>query len=75
MNRSKFYYIAVILLAGFFFRLFLLKYRFVVGFDEVHYLRLGLAAAQNGFADLLHPYWPPAYPALIALFSQIISDG
>ncbi|KAA3612243.1 MAG: hypothetical protein DWQ05_19795 [Calditrichaeota bacterium] len=75
MQSSKFYNITTILLAGFLFRIFLLKYHWVVGFDEVHYLRLGLSAAQNGFSELLHPYWPPTYPILIALFSNFFSDG
>ncbi|KAA3657307.1 MAG: hypothetical protein DWQ10_13615 [Calditrichaeota bacterium] len=75
MQKNKFYNIATILLAGFVFRLFMLKYHWAVGFDEVHYLRLGLSAAQIGIGEFLHPYWPPFYPVLIAIFSKVISDG
>ncbi|MFQ6114337.1 MAG: ArnT family glycosyltransferase, partial [bacterium] len=60
--------VAIIILAvG--FRLFLMQWRFAVGFDEPHYLQLGAAAVLFGWENLLHPYWPPMYPALIACMS------
>ncbi|MCA9732588.1 MAG: glycosyltransferase family 39 protein [Deferribacteres bacterium] len=75
MKTKNLFTIFPILIAGFLFRLFLLKYHWVIGFDEVHYVRLGLSAVQNGFSGMLHPYWPPFYPALIGLLSVLIKDG
>jgi 4-amino-4-deoxy-L-arabinose transferase-like glycosyltransferase len=63
-----------ILLLAFAFRLFLMNWRFAIGFDEPHYLQLGAAAALDGWENLLHPYWPPMYPALIALLSLFSHD-
>ena len=75
MNFLRKNSIAVILLLGFLFRIFLLKFHWTVGFDEVHYLRLGLIGARDGFAAMMHPYWPPFYPFLIMLFSKVIANG
>lgn len=60
--------IAILILA-ILFRLLLMRWRFAIGFDEPHYLQLGAAAALFGWENLLHPYWPPMYPALIGLMS------
>ncbi len=38
-------------------RLFLLKCRFVVSFDEVNYLKLGVSGHLHGLSDVLHTYW------------------
>jgi 4-amino-4-deoxy-L-arabinose transferase-like glycosyltransferase len=61
--------LTAVLILAFAFRLFLMNWRFAIGFDEPHYLQLGAAAALYGWENLLHPYWPPMYPALIALLS------
>ncbi|MDZ7292974.1 MAG: glycosyltransferase family 39 protein [candidate division KSB1 bacterium] len=61
--------LAGIFILGLAFRLVLMNWRFAIGFDEPHYLQLGAAAALHGWENLLHPYWPPMYPALIALLS------
>lgn len=51
-----------------------MNWRFAIGFDEPHYLQLGAAAALHGWKNLLHPYWPPMYPALIALLALFSQD-
>jgi hypothetical protein len=50
--------VRVVLAAGF---------RFAVSFDEAHYLRLAAGFTERGLPGLLHPYWPPGFPAVIAL--------
>lgn len=76
MNRSvqKWLPIATIALVALLFRLLLLRWRFAIGFDEPHYLQLGAAAAIGSWEAVLHPYWPPMYPALVALFSVFSHD-
>lgn len=66
--------LAALLVLALAFRLFLMNWRFAIGFDEPHYLQLGAAAALHGWKNLLHPYWPPMYPALIALLSLFSHD-
>lgn len=70
-NSTK---LLIILALAFGFRLVLMQWRFAIGFDEPHYLQMGAAAVQHGLGALLHPYWPPMYPALVALFSLFGSD-
>lgn len=67
-------HLALMMTLAFVFRLFLMQWRFAIGFDEPHYLQMGAAAALDGWEHLLHPYWPPMYPALVALFSIFSSD-
>jgi len=56
---------------GLLFRLLLMKCRFVVAFDEVNYLKLGVSGYLNGIADVLHAYWTPLLPALISFSCYI----
>ena len=56
------------------FRLLLMHWRFAIGFDEPHYLQLGAAARLWGWQHLLHPYWPPMYPALVAILSMFTAN-
>ncbi|MDZ7265029.1 MAG: glycosyltransferase family 39 protein [candidate division KSB1 bacterium] len=63
-----------IMLLALLFRLFLFRYRFAIGFDEPHYLQLAMSGRLNGLREMCHPYWPPVFPAFIALFSWVISD-
>jgi 4-amino-4-deoxy-L-arabinose transferase-like glycosyltransferase len=39
----------------------------VASFDEPHYLRLAGSFFERGLGGILHPYWPPMYPACIVL--------
>jgi len=48
--------------------------QFVISFDEAHFLRLAGSVSERGIGGLLHPYWPPFYPACIALFNIIVRN-
>lgn len=63
-----------IFLVGFFFRLFLLKFRYVVAFDEVNYLKLGVSGYLEGMYAVFHPYWSPLLPSLISFSCHIFSS-
>ncbi len=52
-------------------RLFFLCFRYVVCFDEVNYLKLGITGAQSGFHQTLHPFWSPFFPFLLSLIFKI----
>jgi len=56
----------ILFLAAMLLRLLLLRFRFAVSFDESHYLRLAGSFFSQGLSGLLHPYWPPLFPMLIA---------
>ncbi len=60
--------------AGFALRLFFLRYRFAVAYDEVNYAKLGVSGYLNGLADILHTYWSPLLPAFITFFCNFFSD-
>ncbi|MFQ5649583.1 MAG: ArnT family glycosyltransferase [bacterium] len=55
-------------------RLFFLRYRFAVAFDEVNYLKLGVSGALHGWSGILHTYWSPLLPAFIKLFCGWFPD-
>lgn len=59
---------------AFLWRLFLVKYRFVVAFDEVNYLKLGVSGYLDGLSAVLHPYWSPLLPSLISFACRIFSS-
>ncbi len=67
-------FLAGITLLAIGFRLFLMRYRFAVTFDEVDYLKLAASGALHGFSKVLHPYWSPLYPFVVALFSKLIPN-
>ena len=67
-------FLMIVFIAGLLFRLWLSRYRFAVGFDEVNYLKLGVSASLYGLSEVLHPYWSPFFPTLIALFASLFSD-
>ena len=55
------------------FRLLLMvQFRFAVSFDEAHYLRLSASIFERGLSGLLHPYWTPFYPGVIA-FTRLMT--
>jgi len=56
------------------FRLFLMKYRFAVSFDEVNYLKLAASGNLEGVKNVLHTYWSPFYPLVVALFSKLVTN-
>lgn len=77
MNDSKKSFdwpFAGLLAAALLFRLFLLKFRFAIGWDEPHYLNLAANFISGNFDGWLHPFWSPMYPALAGLFSGIMPN-
>ncbi len=62
------------LIIGFVIRLFLTRYQEVVSYDEVNYLKLAVYGAIHGIMNVMHTYWSPFYPFIIALFSKISSN-
>lgn len=64
----------IIFLIAFVLRCFLKKFQFAVSFDEVNYLKLAASGAVDGFLNVLHPFWSPLYPFIVALLSEIISN-
>ena len=64
-----------LLVLGILFRIIIMyKSQFAIGFDEAHYLRLAGCFKEQGFSGLLHPYWPPFFPFIIAVTSTIFGD-
>lgn len=63
-----------LMLAGLALRLFFLRYRFAVAYDEVNYAKLGVSGYLNGLSDVLHTYWSPLLPAFIAFFCNFFGD-
>jgi len=73
--EKKEYLILLMLFCGAIaFRLVLMINTYAVGFDEVNYLKLAADARLNGIKYVLHPYWPPFLPIIVALFSYIIPN-
>jgi 4-amino-4-deoxy-L-arabinose transferase-like glycosyltransferase len=66
--------LALLLIFGFVFRLFLLRYRFAIAFDEVNYIKLGVSGHLKGLSAVLHTYWSPLLPTLIAFFCGLFRD-
>jgi len=64
----------ILIVAGLALRLFFLRYRFAVAYDEVNYVKLGVSGYLNGFSDILHTYWSPLLPACIAFFCNFFDD-
>lgn len=52
----------------------ILAFRQAVSFDEPHYLRLAGSFLERGFTGLLHPYWPPFFPLVIAFFKPLTGN-
>jgi len=79
MKNSKFQmqdflFLTVVILLAVGFRLFLMRYRFAISFDEVNYLKLAASGAIKGFSNVLHPYWSPLFPFCVACFSKIVHN-
>jgi len=73
-ERQDLVFLAGITLLAIGFRLFLMRYRFAVTFDEVNYLKLAASGDVHGFSKVLHPYWSPLYPFVVALFSKLVPN-
>ncbi len=65
----------ILLVIAFLFRFFLIPVQSVVSFDEVNYLKLAVYGARQGLPQVLHTYWSPLYPLIIALISKIFSNA
>jgi len=72
-NKYDVVILAGIIVSAILFRLFLIRYRFAVSFDEVNYLKLGISGAKKGIQYIYHPFWSPLYPFVISLFSKLSS--
>lgn len=66
--------LSLILIGAVAFRLIFLTKEVAIGFDEVNYIKLAASGHLNGLNHVLHPYWTPLYPALVALVAYIIPD-
>jgi len=67
-------FLLLIVFAAIVFRLLFMTKAYAIGFDEVNYLKLAASGNINGLNHVFHPYWPPIYPLIVALFSFIIPD-
>jgi 4-amino-4-deoxy-L-arabinose transferase-like glycosyltransferase len=75
IHHKKYAIVGSLFILGLVFRLFLmLTARFAVSFDEAHYLRLGASFLERGLSGLLHAYWPPFFPCMIALVGGVVRD-
>lgn len=62
------------LLAALVFRLFVLRYQYVITPDGVYYAMLGRNLVSGNLKEGLSVYWPPLYPLLVGLSSLIFQD-
>jgi 4-amino-4-deoxy-L-arabinose transferase-like glycosyltransferase len=74
LKYKPLHFIIGIILGGFAFRLFLVRYRFAAAFDEVNYLKLGISGSLNGLSDVFHTYWSPLLPMFISIFCTFFED-
>jgi len=61
-------------LLAFAYRLFLLRYEYVIPSDGVFYATLGKNLVSGNLKEGLSTYWPPLYPLLIGLSSLLFQD-
>jgi hypothetical protein len=74
MSRNDWIFLVLIFAGAILFRILLLTKASAVGFDEVNYLKLAASGRLNGLNHVLHAYWTPLYPLIVALFSYIVPD-
>ena len=74
MRRQDWIKLVSIVILGFFFRLFLMRYRFAACFDEINYLKLAASGSLEGVSHVFHTFWTPFYPFVVSVISRIISD-
>jgi len=73
MDRKKFLVFGLVALA-LLFRVFLLRYRFAVSWDEPHYLQMAASFAAGNWEAFFHPYWSPGLPLWMGLANLLIPD-
>lgn len=73
MNRKKIVIVGLVALA-LLFRLFMLRYRFAVGWDEPHYLQMAASFAAGKWEAFFHSYWSPGLPLWMGLMNLFIPD-
>jgi len=73
MARHKIHLFGLIA-AALLLRLFLLRYRFAVSWDEPHYLQLAASFAAGKWEAFFHPYWSPGLPLWMGLMNLLVSD-
>jgi len=74
LDKSDTIFLIAILSIAFLLRLFLLRYRFVINFDAVNYLKLAASGNMLGLSHVFHSYWSPFYPLVVALFLKISNN-
>ena len=74
MQRSDWIQLGIIVIGAILFRFIFMTNFSAIGFDEVNYLKLAAAGRINGLNHVLHTYWSPFYPLVVALFSYIIPN-
>lgn len=74
MNKREWFFLFLILVGAVLFRLLLMTKAYSIGFDEVNYLKLAASGRINGLNHVLHAYWSPFYPFVVALFAYIVPD-
>ncbi|HHS14103.1 MAG TPA: hypothetical protein ENN03_10115 [bacterium] len=67
----EYFWVGFICLWAVSLRLFLMRYRFALCFDEVNYVKMAASVARESLSQGLHPYWPPLYPMLVGLMAKI----
>ncbi|MDZ7361442.1 MAG: glycosyltransferase family 39 protein [candidate division KSB1 bacterium] len=72
-DRKKLIILGLVALA-LLFRLFLMPYRFAVGWDEPHYLQMAASFAAGNWSGFFHPYWSPGLPLWMGLANLLIPD-
>jgi len=66
--------LVLIMVLGLLFRLFLMRYRWAVGFDEAHYVRMAESMLAGEWQGVFHPYWPPLYAIVTGLFAFLTGN-
>lgn len=66
--------LTICILLAFAYRLFLLRYEYVITPDGVYYAILGKNLISGNLKEGLSAYWPPLYPFLVGLSSLLFKD-
>jgi len=74
MTRRDWFFIILILVGAVLFRFLLMSKVNLVAFDEVNYLKLAASGRINGLNHVLHGYWSPFYPLVVALLAYLVPD-
>ena len=74
MRKKDWLFLMGIVVGAIIFRLIFVANSYVIGFDQVNYLKLAASGKIHGLNHVLHPYWSPFYPLVVALFSYIVTD-